>query len=171
MANGEDDLYYYYELWRHLQDVRERKKKEPEWVKELLQEPSEKREAEGDLVRRYLQAALEQSRRAVKQLEREIYVRTNLHDQAVEQLDYQITQAAHSLERFRGWGVGYNRGVDQKRVELERTLGDLRKEKRSWRVRFWDDLVRLRAELRERRRDYEAALRRSDLRLGDGSGR
>lgn len=161
---SEDNGYYEYVLWRHFDEIKRRKRQEPEWAKELLRpEPSERPKPTDDLARQYLEASREQTRHALRQLEHELYVREKLHDQAISQLNYQITEAAHSLERFSGWGVGYNRGVDQKRVELEHRLDTLRREKRTSRLRFWEDTVCLRGQLRELRTQYETAVRRSRL--------
>ena len=112
---GSDDLYDYFTLWKEA----ERPRREVEWMEQLLTELLEMSPALRDVdpIQRYLETGLEQARQAVHQLEREIYVRSKLHEQSVEQLDYQIACAAHSLKQFRGWSVGYNRGVDEKRIE------------------------------------------------------
>ncbi len=86
-----------------------------------------------------------------------------MHDQSVAEIDYQITQAASSLEQFSNWGIGYNTGVDVKRNFLERELSNLRKERRSLLVRTWDDIGRLRKEFRQLVREYKAMLSRLDL--------
>lgn len=157
-----NETYYYWSLWRDLEQ--RRKRKERDWTKELLRDvPVEAGNDTGDLLSKYLDGMLREARQAMRQVEREIYARTNLHDEAVAQLDYQIGEATASLERFHGWGVGYNRGVDQKRLSLEHQLSSLRHERRASRLRFWEDAVRLRGELHARQQAYEAALRRSRL--------
>lgn len=55
--------------------------------------------------------------------------------------------------------MGYNTGVDVKRNHLERQLQQLRTERRAAELRTWDDLVRLRKELREAVREYESKKR------------
>ena len=100
---------------------------------------------------------------ALAQLRQEASSRAQMHDQSVAEIDYQITQAASSLEQFSNWGIGYNTGVDVKRNFLERELSNLRKERRSLLVRTWDDIGRLRKEFRQLVREYKAMLSRLDL--------
>lgn len=158
MSCWDDEDHDLLRRWADLQ----RRRPEVDWIEELLSKPPASERPRGhSLVDEYLQGRAGDARDTVQELERELYVRGQLHAQSTTQLDYQITQAARALEQFRGWAVGYNRGVDEKRIELERTLRELRREKRATRVRAWDDLVRLRAELRERRREYFAAARRA----------
>ena len=156
-------------LWNELQ----RPKPEVEWTAELLGRPLEQ-PAEGlgrGFIQDYLHGRVNDASRTVQEREHELYIRQKLHHQNVEQLNYQISRAALALDRFKGWAVGYNRGVDEARIELERTLRDLRKEKRSGRLRFWDDVVRLRDELREKRQEHEAMVRRTRMQSGERRGR
>lgn len=165
--SDDGDSYYEYALWRHFREIQERGKKEPEWAKELLQREPEEQRRGADPLSQYLEASVEHARRALRQFEHEVYVREKLHEQAISQIDYQITEAAHSLTKFKGVAAGYNRGVDNARLSLEHQLDSLRREKRAARLRFWDDLVTLRDRVRELRRQYETAKGRSQLRLGD----
>lgn len=160
MTHWDDEDIELLKYWNELQ----RRRPEPEWT-ELLASPLECRTAKrsGNPIDDYLQEKLTQSRTLVNELKRDVYVRRKLHEQSVEQIDYQISCAALALDHFKGWAVGYNRGIDNKRIEIERTLSELRREKRSVRLRTWDDLVRLSGELLTRQREYYAVLRRLTL--------
>jgi hypothetical protein len=107
-----------------------------------------------------------QLERAVASLRRELYTRLELRDQVLEQIDYQISKAAHSLKSFTGFGLGYNVGVDVKRNQLEKHLADLRKERRNQELRGWDDTVALRRELRRAQDELADAERRGDMARG-----
>ena len=163
-VESSEDYYDWFTIWKDVKPPA----RETEWIEQLLAHPPaiEPERRKGGLIQEYLSDRLNYASRSVRELEQELYVRHKLHEQSVEQLDYQISRAALGLEQFKGWAVGYNRGVDDKRIELERTLHDLRKEKRSWRVRLWDDVVRLRSELREKRQEYEAMLRLTGMQVG-----
>ncbi len=137
-----------------------------DWIARLFESQGPEPERKSDPVDAYLQAVLERARHEVTQLQEEIEVRRELHSQALGELDYEIAAAAHALSRYAYGGLGYNVGVDRKRAQLEERLDALRREKRSWRVRVWKDLLDLRAALRSARREYEAAERRSSLRFG-----
>ena len=163
MSLWDDEEHELLRAWKELQVA----SPEPEWINKLLETPAGRSDlaerAVVGLVDQYLQSRVRDASRTVKELEDELYVRQQLHDQSTGQIEYQISHAALALDHFKGWAVGYNRGIDDKRIELERTLRELRREKRTTRVQVWDDLVRLRGELRERRREYYAALRRATL--------
>ena len=158
-----DEASDYWTLWYEYE--RRQRRREPEWTGRLFQDPDVALpSAFGDLVGDYLAATAAQARRAVKTAEEEVEVRRRLHEQDIEQLNYQITEATTALERFRGWGVGYNRGIDQKRLSLERRLDTFRHEKRVSRLHLWDDMVKMRRELEARRRERDAIERRLKLR-------
>jgi hypothetical protein len=131
-------------------------------IETLFGEPADGASERGqDPLAAYLESGVRRTDRAVRETRRLLEERVRLHDEFVRQIDYQISDAAHSLSRFSYWGLGYNRGVDQKRLELERRLEALRRERRSWLVRLWDDLARLGGELRSRREEHEGAVRRA----------
>lgn len=104
-----------------------------------------------------------QLERAIASLRQELYTRLDLRDQVLQQIDYQIRKAAHSLESFTGFGLGYNVGVDVKRNQLERQLADLRKERRNQELRGWDDVVALRRELRRAQDELTDVERRGGM--------
>jgi len=74
-----------------------------------------------------------------------------------------MTYAQISLEQFSGWGVGYNTGVDVKRNHLERMLLQLRNDRRAAVLSAWQDLTRMRKELREAWNMYRDSRRLKDL--------
>jgi hypothetical protein len=98
----------------------------------------------------------------ISQINDEIVSRKRLLDRSQDDIDYQITKTASSLEKL-VFRIGYNRAIDQKRNFLERELANLRRERRATRLRFWEDVVQLRRELRETAAQYRDALRKMNL--------
>ncbi len=109
----------------------------------------------------YFADRIELSQERKDQIGRELKTRGDLASQFLQEIDREISYLQFSLERFTGWGVGYNTGVDVKRNHLERQLQQLRTERRAAQLRAFDDIVRLRHELAEAMRDYRAARRLS----------
>jgi hypothetical protein len=101
-------------------------------------------------------------RQGISQINDEIVSRKRLLDRSQDDIDYQITKTASSLEQL-VFRIGYNRAIDQKRNFLERELANLRRERRATRLRFWEDVVQLRRELRETTAQYRDALRKMTL--------
>jgi len=116
-----------------------------------------------DEAQAYLIGKVKDIRSTIGQLDEEAQARAELHDESLRELDYQISRAALSLDQFRGWGVGYNTGVDIKRNQLERELSNLRKERRSALIRTWEDIANLRKEFREAVVEYRSLLSRLGL--------
>ena len=116
-----------------------------------------------DHAQSYVVGLLRDTRTTIRQLGEEALARAEVHDQTVREVDYQISRAALSLDRFTGWTVGYNTGVDIKRNHLERELSSLRKERRSALVRTWKDIAALRKEFREAVAQYKSLLGRLQL--------
>ncbi|MDA2912531.1 hypothetical protein MYX77_00975 [Acidobacteriia bacterium AH_259_A11_L15] len=116
-----------------------------------------------DEAQSYVIGKLKDSRSTIDQLEEEVLARAQLQDETLREIDYQISQAALSLDHFTGWGVGYNTGVDIKRNHLERELSNLRKERRSSLLRTWQDISSLRKEFREGVVEYKSLLSRLGL--------
>ena len=102
-------------------------------------------------------------RETIDQIEKEISCRFEMKKAFDKELDYQIGRAAFSLGEFKFWGLGYNTGVDVKRNMLEKQLVDFRKEKRNNELKFWEDLVRLRKDLRKVTEEYKTLLNRNDI--------
>jgi len=98
----------------------------------------------------------------ISQINDEIVSRKRLLDRSQDDIDYQITKTASSLEQL-VFRIGYNRAIDQKRNFLERELANLRRERRATRLRFWEDVVQLRRELRETTAAYRDAVRKMNL--------
>ena len=103
------------------------------------------------------------SERTLGQAAEETDARLRLHQQAREEIGYQILCCQASLKQFTGWGLGYNTGVDVKRNFLEKQLADLRRERRSLELRAFDDVRKLRTELREATADHEQTRYRLSL--------
>jgi len=101
-------------------------------------------------------------RHNINQINEEITSRKVLMDRSLDKIDYQITRAASSLEKL-VFRIGYNRSVDLTRNFLERELGNLRKERRASRLRFWEDVVQLHRDQREIIAEYRDALRKRSL--------
>jgi hypothetical protein len=152
------------EQYAALTAMRKSAERNREWLRVLFEPDRPVRPSPlDDPVDAYLDGVLERARLDVTQLREEIDVRRRVHEQAGAQLDYELMAAAHSLTRLANWGLGYNRGVDQKRAQLEDRLQTLRHEKRLWHARVWKDVVDLRTRMRAAQREYDAALRRSRL--------
>ena len=109
------------------------------------------------------------SERHLSEAADETDVRLRLHRQAREEIAYQILCCQSSLSQFTGWGIGYNTGVDVKRNFLEKQLADLRRERRSLEVRAFDDLRRLRSDLREATAGHDSLRYRLYLLEGEGN--
>lgn len=124
--------------------------------RKLLAEPIDEAQA-------YLVGKVKDTRSTIDQLEEEAIARTQLHDESLREIDYQISRAALSLDHFTGWAIGYNTGVDIKRNQLERELSSLRKERRSTLLRTWEDIGSLRKEFREAVAEYKSLLSRLGL--------
>lgn len=121
----------------------------------------------GEPVRELFESRIAAKRAHTAQLEQELETRVELHDYFLGQLDYQISLTAQSLGELAGFGTGYNTGVDVKRNLLERQLTQLRKDRRDVELKTWDDMIRLRRDLRDAQSEYRELLRRYGLFKGD----
>lgn len=126
-----------------------------------------------DIATAYFSDRLVTASARVQGTTRELEKRIELSDSFVREIDYQIATAATSLEQFRSFGVGYNRGVDMKRTHLERQLADFRHKRRQEELRLWQDLVSMRQSVRDAQVQYRDALRQWRLAGygGDADGR
>jgi predicted metal-dependent hydrolase len=124
---------------------------------------------EGDAVDAYFRDRLATASARLQGTTRELEKRIELSDSFVREIDYQIATAATSLDQFRSFGVGYNRGVDMKRTHLERQLADFRHKRRQEELRLWQDLVSMRQSVRDAQVQYRDALRQWGL-AGYGGG-
>ena len=114
-------------------------------------------------ISQYFDDKLSRLSQRIEGLQHEVETRHDLKRRFLEQIDYQISLAALSLKEFQFWGIGYNRGVDMKRNMLERQLADFRNKRRQEELRFWDDAVALRKQLRDALSQYDDILRRARL--------
>lgn len=161
------DLQDWYRVDLELGAMRKRISKKPGIVEELLSDLDEPLTIEQHpSVDSYLNARLDTAQRGVDQIHREIHARRQMTQGFLEQLDSAIHYVTVSLDKFSGWGVGYNTGVDVKRNHLERQLQQLRAERRSTEQQAWGDLVRLRKELREAVAEYRGARRLAGVASG-----
>lgn len=147
-------------LWREFEEAKRQGDRRPDLVQGLLADL----EIPGEAARRfeiesYFADRVDIVRRRLDQTRNELQTRLTLHTAFTEEIDAQIGYCQVSLEKFAGWGVGYNTGVDMKRSNLERQLQQLRSERRRTEVQAWDDVVRLRKELREALQEYRGAQR------------
>lgn len=146
---------------------------EPLDVEERLEEERRKREAKESLRRREFGAedVLDRVRRPIPDEERladqlrglaaeireisgDLEARRELSTRFLREINYQIDRASDSLSRMQG-GVGYNRGIDQRRLAIERDLTTLREQRRRQHERTWADLLPLRRHLREVAQQYD----------------
>lgn len=154
----------------YLQDAESEKWLKSREAKDFLEKltvtpPVVEEKREDQPLKRFLASKVAQSRTKIAQTKERLEIRTSLHSQSQDEVDYQISKAAQSLNEFRFFGVGYNQGVDFKRNHLERQLAIFRKERRDLRLKTWQDLSSLRKELSDEIIEYQDALRR--YRLGD----
>lgn len=163
MPNGarEHEFSEWYLLERDLEELR-RKRRRPDPLRHLATAEAPPTEADDD----FFQYRSRQLERAVASLRQELYTRLEIRDQVLQQIDYQITKAALSLESLSGRGLGYNVGVDVARNQLARQLADLRKERRQQELRGWEDIVALRRELRRAHGELTDAERRGRMAQG-----
>ena len=145
-------------LWLEFEQAKARVKRKRDLVRELLSDlEPELPTGRAFEIDSYLTDRADAARQRTSQLRRELEGRLALHRQFVREIDSQVLYCQTSLSRFTGWGVGYNTGVDVKRNHLERQLQQLRAERRNAELRAWQDLVKLRGELREAQREYRDA--------------
>lgn len=143
------------------EEVKRRAKQPKDLVAELLgdldtePEPSS---AHFD-IDQYFKEREQTSQRRVREIRHEIDIRQRIPADFVKQIDLQISYAALALEKFSHWGVGYTTGVDVKRNHLERQLLQFRIERRAAELRTWEDMIKLRKELREAMAEYRSAAR------------
>lgn len=155
MFDASDHFAEIYRLDAEFERLRERARKKKGPVEMLLGDLEQPEPEAGPVtVGRYFLIKRESKKFRVDQLRNEIESRRGLHKAFVSELNRQIRYAKSSLEKFRSWGVGYNTGVDVKRNHLERLLQQLRGDRRSAQLKTWDDLIRLRKELREATTEY-----------------
>ena len=142
MAN--DDNGFWYRLEQKLQPQPE----EEDELQNISVKPEVSVTPPAEPIASYFNDKLLTLRQNIDQINDELVSRRRLLDRSQDDIDYQITKSASSLDQliFR---IGYNRSIDQKRNFLERELANLRRERRATRLRFWEDVVQLRHELRE----------------------
>lgn len=116
-----------------------------------------------DLAQAFLIGKVKDARHTVLQLREEATARAQLSEQAINEIDYQISRTTMSLEGFTNWGVGYNAGVDIRRSHLERELSNLRRERRNSTLKTWQDISQLRKQFREAIAEYKSQLDRLSL--------
>lgn len=152
------DSWYLQEL--EFERAKQQREKKRDLIQELLAD-LEGKEPERKLfdVEQYFQERFDTTRSRVEQIRREVDARVEIRADFMREIDLQISYAQMSLEKFSGWGVGYNTGVDVKRNHLERQLLQLRTERRAAELRTWQDLVGLRKDLRDAMEEYRATFR------------
>jgi hypothetical protein len=157
MVCDQDDSY----LWDlEFAAAKRRSVKKRDLFEELLAGVTEKELPASTFdLNRYFSDRVETAREWADQMGRDLHARAALASGFLREIDEQLTYLQCSLERFSGWGVGYNTGVDVKRNHLERQLQQLRAERRMTELRAWDDIVRLRKELRGAVNEYRSAQR------------
>ena len=149
-------------LKEEYEEAKRRAKPKQDLIAELLADLEQPATPRGLTdISRYFTEKLGTARHRVEQVYKGLKTRQRLHAEFLSQMDTQIRYAAFSLDRFTGWGVGYNTGVDVRRNHLERQLEHFRTERRSAELRAWDDLVRLRRDFREAMEEYQRAVRLS----------
>lgn len=156
MANNEYKYWYRLEL---------KSLPEPETEDELnilSERPEAKPLPQTEPIAYYFNSRMLGIRQSIDQINEEIASRKHLMGRSLEQVDYQIGRAASNLGRL-VFRIGYNRSVDMTRNTLERELANLRRERRATRLRFWEDVVQLRHELREVTAEYRDTLRKMDI--------
>ena len=147
-------------LWREFGEAKRQVHRKPNLVQELFADLEIPGEAARPFeIESYFADRVDSVQRRLDQTGKELQTRLTLHAAFKEEIDAQIGYCQVSLQKFAGWGVGYNTGVDMKRSNLERQLQQLRSERRRTEVQAWDDVVRLRKELHEALQEYRGAQR------------
>ncbi len=144
-----------YGLWLEFDEAKRRAARKPDLIQELLAdlEPQQPESRPGD-IDGYITDRAHVARKRVSEVRGELTTRLELNTKFMTEIDTEIRYLQLSLDQFAGWGVGYNTGVDVKRNHLERQLQQLRTERRGAELRTWDDLVKVRKELREAMKEY-----------------
>jgi hypothetical protein len=164
MASGDGEFERWYSDQIEFEEARKRKTKKKDLVQALLadleEEPAPRTELPSEA---FITDRLRAARQTKDQLRREMDLRVKMHRHFLKEIKSQITYAQFSLEKFSGWGVGYNTGVDVKRNHLERILLQLRNERRASVLKTWEDLVRIRKDLREAWQEYHDSRRLDEI--------
>jgi len=164
MAACFDALGDWYASQIELDEARLLNSKKKDLVQSLLEDlETDKTESPEPPASAYFADRIETATQNKEQLRKEIELREQMHRRFICEIDSQMTYAQISLEQFSGWGVGYNTGVDVKRNHLERMLLQLRNDRRAAVLSAWQDLTRMRKELREAWNMYRDSRRLKDL--------
>lgn len=155
-ANGD-----WYLLEQEFEKAKQLAEKKRDLIEELFSDLEEEKESEENVfeIDQYFQNRVQTRKGRVDQIRKEMETRLEMNSKFIKEIDSQISYAQFSLERFTGWGVGYNTGVDVKRNHLERQLQQFRTDRRTAELRTWEDLISLRKELREATEEYKGARR------------
>ncbi|MDD5242460.1 MAG: hypothetical protein PHU49_00440 [Syntrophorhabdaceae bacterium] len=139
-------------------------KKEKDLLEELLAKPELiiglEPEKPPEPIAEYFTGKIDSLKERISNLNQEIDARFQFKKKFLQEIDYQIRESAFSLSQFHWHSVGYNKGIDQLRLALQRQLSSLRRDRRAVELKAWADIVNIRKELRRTLEEYKDAIRR-----------
>jgi len=79
----------------------------------------------------------------IEEINEEIRLRKSLTKALNGEIDAKVKHLEFLLRDLDAWTMGYNDSIENRRIELQREILALEKEKRSEKLRFWEDVVSL----------------------------
>ena len=109
-------------------------------------------------------------REEIEKINAEADERKRLHSEMKSMIEADLKEVKRLLAEISLYAPGTRHSIDLRRIELEREMLSLRKERRLAEVSLWKDLVFLRREMREIVFEYQALKRMAELVENGGRG-
>ena len=102
-------------------------------------------------------------REEIEKINAEADERRRLHSEMKSMIEADLKEVKRLLSEISLYAPGTKHSIDLRRIELEREMLSLRKERRLAEISLWKDLVLLRREMREIVFEYQALKRMAEL--------
>jgi len=109
-------------------------------------------------------------REEIEKINAEADERRRLHSEMKSMIEADLKEVKRLLSEISLYAPGTKHSIDLRRIELEREMLSLRKERRLAEISLWKDLVFLRREMREIVFEYQALRRMAELVENGGRG-
>jgi len=109
-------------------------------------------------------------REEIEKINAEADERRRLHSEMKSMIEADLKEVKRLLSEISLYAPGTKYSIDLRRIELEREMLSLRKERRLAEISLWKDLVFLRREMREIVFEYQALKRMAELVENGGRG-
>jgi len=103
----------------------------------------------GDSLERFLTARKRFLARSVEDLFSLIYQRHAIKYENIGRILYESAHLGGQLRELGDWMMGVDKGIDKTRNQIEREIASLERERRMEEVGCWQDVTRLKSDLRE----------------------